>query len=219
MSDRGGLAAYLREQATPEWKRALDHPLVQQAAEGTLCAEVFERFVLINTHFLRTYRRFMMVMGTIAPDVRSSKLMFANLQGVDHEIADGEDFAERHGLGRPLPSARAMDYTSFVMACSGQGWGRGLVVTYAVESLFYECWAGVRDGVDVGGEVFEFVDTWTRGYQTDIVDALAALVDQQPLTPEIERTYRSVLRSEIASWDEAFDTGPPRRRLDARRSS
>ncbi len=219
MSERRGLSAHLREQTAPEWRRALRHPLLQQAANGTLPAEVFDRFVLINTHFLRTYRRFMMVMGTIAPDVRSSKLMFTNLQGIDHEIADGEDFAQRRGLGRPLPSARAMDYTSFVMACSGQGWVRGLVVTYAVESLFYEGWASVRADGGVDPEVFEFVDTWSRGYQADNVDGLRALVDPLPLTPETERAYRSVLRSETAAWDEAFDAAPPRRRHRARRSS
>jgi len=214
--EAGELTTHLRAQTATEWRRALRHPLVQQAASGTLPTEVFERFVLINTHFLRTYRRFIMVMGTIAPDIRSSKLMFAALQGVDHEIADGEEFAERHHLGQPLPSARAMDYTSFVMACSAQGWVRGLVVTYAVESLFYECWATVPEAADVDPEVFEFVDTWSRGYQADNVEGLRALVDPLPLTSEIERTYRSVLRSEIAAWDEAFDAAEPRPRLGSR---
>ncbi|MDQ3627828.1 MAG: hypothetical protein M3419_03270 [Actinomycetota bacterium] len=217
MSDYGGLTVHLREQAAQDWQRALGHPLIEQAANGTLPMEVFERFVLINTHFLRTYRRFMMVMGTIAPDVRASKLMFANSQSVDHEIADSEEFAQRHGLGRLLPSARAMDYTSFVMACSGQGWVRGLVVTYALESLFYECWASVWTGTDVAPEILEFVDTWSQGYQADNVQALRALVDPLRPTPEIERTYNSVLRSEIAAWDEAFDSALPRRRVDARR--
>lgn len=200
----GGLAAHLRNLTAPEWQRALSHPLLEQVASGTVPMEVFEQFVLINTHFLRTYRRFMMVMGTIAPDVRSSKLMFANFQSVDHEIADGEEFAERHGLGRPLPSARAMDYTSFVMACSGQGWVRGLIVTYAVESLFYECWATVSADAPAASELLEFVDTWSGSYQADNVKALRALVDPLPLASDIERTYRSVLRSEIAGWDEAF---------------
>lgn len=214
MAVPGGLAAYLREQTAQEWQRALRHPLVVQTAAGTLPMEVFERFVLINTQFLRTYRRFMMVMGTIAPDVRSSKLMFANFQGVDYEIADSEEFADRHDLSGSPPSARAMDYTSFVMACSGQGWVRGLVVTYALESLFYECWASISPGTEAAPELLEFVDMWSSSYQADNVEALRALVDPLPLTAEIERTYRSVLRSEIAAWDEAFDSAVPKPSLD-----
>lgn len=217
MSVPGGLAPHLRKQTAPQWERALRHPLVEQAASGTLPMEVFEHFVLMNTHFLRTYRRFMMVMGTIAPDIRSSKLMFANFQAADHEIADGEEFAERHGLGRPLPSARAMDYTSFVMACSGQGWVRGLIVTYALESLFYECWSTVSADAVVAPEILGFVDTWSGAFQADNVEALRALVDPLPLTSDIERTYRSVLRLEVDSWDEALAAAPARRLLAARR--
>ncbi|MGI8612745.1 MAG: hypothetical protein ACR2KL_02170 [Nocardioidaceae bacterium] len=203
------LSAHLHLLSAGEREHARRHPLVVRTADGSLPQQVFERWLLINADFLRTYRRFMMVMGTAAPDTRSSKLMFSGLQSIDHEMADVEDFVVRRALAPSSPSPRAMDYTSYVMASSAQGWTRGLIVAYAVEDLFYDAWASVRDKISNDNPYRPFVDAWTNEDQRQYVLGLQALVDALPNSPETERIFRTVLHFEISSWDEAFEPAHP----------
>src|SRR5690606_35124200 len=85
----------LREQNEEEWTRALEHPLIKDTAAGTVDDAVFERWVVINTQFLRTYRRFFIVMGTLAPDTRSSPPMVPGRQRPHRQIQAGAADAGR----------------------------------------------------------------------------------------------------------------------------
>jgi thiaminase len=198
-------SVYLREQNTGEWASALEHPLITGTADGSVDDAVFERWVVMNTQFLRTYRRFFIVMGTLAPDTRSSTVMVKGLQSTDYEIGEYEQYGEEHGLDMSSlqPSARAMDYTSFVMATAAQGWARGLVATYGIEALYYDTWLWVRRQVTSSHRFWRFIDLWSNDYQRRYVDDLSTLVDALPVTTEIERIFRSVTRLERTSWDEA----------------
>jgi thiaminase len=197
-------SVHLREQNAGEWDSALRHPLIAGSADGTIDDAVFERWVVMNKEFMRTYRRFFIVMGTLAPDTRSSTVMVKGLQSTDYEIEESEQYIEQRGLTPTLePSAQAMDYTSFVMASAAQGWARGLVAAYGIEQLYYDAWAFVRRRVTSEHRFWRFIDLWSNEFQRRYSIDLAGLVDAVPMTTEIDRIFRSVTRLERLSWDEA----------------
>lgn len=206
----GTTSARLRAQNAAEWARGMTHPLIVGTADDSVSDLQFGRWLAISDHFLRTYRRFLMVMGTLAPDTRASRLMFTGVQEMDEELRRIGDFAAEHGLDLEAPpSARAMDYSSYVMASVGQGWTRGLVVAFGVESLYYDAWTRARERVVPGARFWEFVDLWSSGYQAELVAGVSQLVDKLEPTAELERIFRNTLRFELASWDEAWQLEPP----------
>ncbi len=199
-------SVHLREQNAGEWESAFEHPLIAGSADGTIDDAVFERWVVMNMEFMRTYRRFFIVMGTLAPDTRSSTVMVKGLQSTDYEIDESEQYIEQRGLTPTLePSAQSMDYTSFVMASAAQGWARGLVAAYGIEQLYYDAWAFVRRQVTSEHRFWRFIDLWSNEFQRRYSLDLAGLVDAVPVTTEIDRIFRSVTRLERLSWDEACD--------------
>ncbi|HYJ70495.1 MAG TPA: hypothetical protein VEX15_22815 [Nocardioidaceae bacterium] len=197
-------SVYLREHHAGEWTRAIEHSLITQTADGTIEDAVFDRWIVMNTEFLRTYRRFFIVMGTLAPDTRSSTVMVKGLQSTDYEIEESEQYAEQQGIDLVYePTAQEMDYSSFVMATAAQGWSRGLIATFGIEALYYDTWSWVRRQVTPDHRYWRFIDLWSNDYQRRYVRDLCVLVDAVPLTTELERIFRSVTRLERASWDEA----------------
>ncbi len=197
-------ARWLCAESASEWQRGREHPLVVETADDTIPDEVFERWVVVNGHFLRTYRRFLMVMGTLAPDARASRLMFQGVQETDEELQRCEEFAQRRGLDlRSPPSPQSMDYSSYCMASVGQGWARGLVVAYGVERLYFDSWSWARERIVPTARFWEFVDLWSSEEQAAFVAGLGQLVDLLPPTAELERSFRTTVRLELASWDEA----------------
>lgn len=195
----------LRDQCAEEWDLALGHPLITSTATGTVDDAIFERWVVMNTQFLRTYRRFFIVMGTLAPDTRSSTLMVRGLQSTDLEIEDAEEYGESRGLDMSVePSPQSMDYTSFVLATAAQGWARGLVAIYGIEAVYYDAWLSVRRQVTPEHRFWRFIDVWTNDFQRRYVHDLSLLVDALSFTSEIDRVFRSVTRLERCSWDEAY---------------
>lgn len=197
-------STHLREQNAGEWESAFAHPLIAGSADGTVEDAAFERWVVMNMEFMRTYRRFFIVMGTLAPDTRSSTVMVKGLQSTDYEIEESEQYIEQRGLSPTLdPSPQSMDYTSFVMASAAQGWARGIVAAYGIEKLYYDAWAFVRRQVTAEHRFWRFIDLWSNEFQRRYADDLASLVDAVPVTTEIERIFRSVTRLERLSWDEA----------------
>lgn len=199
----------LRAQNASEWARGLAHPLVVRTADDSISQAQFARWVTINTNFLRTYRRFMMVMGTLAPDARASKLLFQAVQEMDEELRRVGDFAAEHEVDLDAsPTARSMDYSSYCMASVGQGWGRGLVVAFGVESLHYDAWLRARENAVPGARFWEFIDVWSSGQQAELVAGLSLLVDKLEPTAELERIFRSIIRLELANWDEACGLEP-----------
>ena len=203
-------SALLREQNTAEWARGLAHPLILSTADDSISDEAFTRWVVLTTHFLRTYRRFLMVMGTLAPDTRASRLLFQGVQEMDEEMRRAEEFAAAHAVDlHASPSALSMEYSSYCMASVGQGWARGLVVTFGVESLHYDAWTRGRELVVPNARYWEFIDMWSSGYQAEFVAGVSRLVDRLELTPELERIFRTTIRLELASWDEACGLDAP----------
>jgi len=203
-------SAQLRSQNAAEWARAVTHPLIANTADDSISGDAFEHWIVINTHFLRTYRRFMMVMGTLAPDTRASQLMFQAIRQLDEELRLAEQFAKEHGVDiNAAPTARSMDYSSYCMASVGQGWARGVVVAFAVESLYFDAWSRAREIASPEVRYWDFIDMWSTSYQAGFVNGLSQLVDKLHATPEIQRIFRSTLRLELASWDEACGLESP----------
>lgn len=199
----------LRAQNASEWARGMSHPLVLRTADDSISQAQFARWITINTNFLRTYRRFMMAMGTLAPDARASRLWFLAVQEMDEELRRVDQFAAEHHVNLDAPpTARSMDYSSYCMASVGQGWGRGLVVAFGVESLHYDAWTRARETAVPGARFWEFIDVWSSGHQAELVAGLSLLVDKLEPTAELERVFRSTVRLELASWDEAYGLAP-----------
>jgi len=197
--------ARLRSQNAADWSRGVNHPLILSTADDSISAAAFARWIVLTSHFLRTYRRFLMVMGTLAPDTRASRLLFQGVQELDEETRRIEEFAAEHGTDLNAPaSAHSMDYSSYCMASVGQGWARGLVVAFGVESLHFDAWTRARELAVPDATYWDFIDMWSSGYQAEFVAGVSRLVDRLELTPELERIFRSTVRLELASWDEAY---------------
>jgi len=198
-------SARLRAQNAAEWSRGITHPLILSTADDSITPSAFARWIVLTSHFLRTYRRFLMVMGTLAPDTRASRLLFQGVQELDEELRRIDEFADGHGLDLATPpSAHSMDYSSYCMASVGQGWARGLVVAFGVESLHLDAWTRAREHAVPEATYRDFIDMWSSGYQAEFVAGVSRLVDRLELTPELERIFRTTVRLELASWDEAY---------------
>jgi thiaminase len=203
-------SARLREQNAAEWARGLAHPLIVDTADDSISDAHFTRWIVITTHFLRTYRRFLMVMGTLAPDTRASRLLFQGVQEMDEEMRRTGEFAAAHAVELDAPpSPLSMEYSSYCMASVGQGWARGLVVAFGVESLHFDAWTRARETAVPGARYWEFIDMWSSGYQREFVAGVSSLVDRLELTPELERIFRTTVRLELAGWDEACGLAAP----------
>lgn len=200
----------LREEHSDAYERAARHPVVSAVTDVDAASNVFDRLLVINSFFLRTYRRFLQVMGTLAPHPRASALLFEGLRGVDVELARTVEHARTAGLDlEAAPSARSEDYASYVMASVGEGWWRGLAVAFSCETIFHHAWRGVAASVTPQSARGLFIMSW--GPDSDrFVDGLATEMDRLSWTPELSRVVAHVAELEMASWDEAMlDPGEP----------
>jgi hypothetical protein len=172
----------LRQEHRDVYDRAQKHPVVKAVADVDWAPDVFDRLLVINSFFLRTYRRFLQVMGTLAPHPRASALLFEGLRGVDVELART---------------------ASYVMASVGEGWWRGLAVAFSCETVFHHAWRGVTDFVPAQSTRGLFLLSW--GPDSDrFVSGLATEMDRLSWTPELSRVVAHVAELEMASWDEAL---------------
>lgn len=197
-------SARLRREHAGAYDRAAVHPMVRAVRDGTLDAEAFDRLVVVNGFFERTYRRFLQVLGTIAPDSDASRLMFKAVRGVDLDLGSTNTYAASVGLDldRP-PSARAMDYASYVMASAGEGWARGLAVAFACETLFQGVWSQAARSTPPESARAVFAARWDP--DSDLFMAgLAREIDKLPWSPELSAVVGDVLERELGSWDEVM---------------
>jgi thiaminase len=194
----------LREEHRDVYERAAKHPVVAAVTDVDATGDVFDRLLVINSFFLRTYRRFLQVMGTLAPHPRASALLFEGLRGVDVELARTAEHAKDAGLDLDIvPSARSEDYASYVMASVGEGWWRGLAVAFSCETIFHHAWRGVAASVSPQSARGLFVMSW--GPDSDrFVNGLVTEMDRLSWTPELSRVVAHVAELEMASWDEAL---------------
>jgi thiaminase len=199
----------LRREHSDAYDRAVDHPLVRAVRDGTCSTETFDRLLVINSFFLRTYRRFLQVMGTLAPDPRSSALLFEGLRGVDVELARTASHAEETGLRLDVaPSARSEDYASYVMASVGEGWWRGLAVAFACETVFHHAWRSVEATDTEDSTRALFLLSWGPD-SNRFVHGLVTEMDRLSWTPELSKVVGHVAVLEMASWDEAITPADP----------
>lgn len=194
----------LRHEHRDTYERAMRHPLVEAVTDMDASHEVFDRLLVINRFFLRTYRRFLQALGTLAPHPRAAALLFEGLRGVDVELMRTAAHADATGLDLDVPpSARSEDYASYVMASVGEGWWRGLAVAFACETVFHHAWRGVAASVPPQSIRGVFLLIW--GPDSDrFVNGLTAEMDRLPWTPELSRVVAHVAELELASWDEAL---------------
>lgn len=194
----------LRQEHRDAYERAARHPVVAAVTDADAADDVFDRLLVINSFFLRTYRRFLQVMGTLAPHPRASALLFEGLRGVDVELAHTAAHAKAVGLDLDVaPSARSEDYASYVMASVGEGWWRGLAVAFSCETIFHHAWRGVAASVSPQSARGLFVMSW--GPDSDrFVNGLVTEMDRLSWTPELSRVVAHVAELEMASWDEAM---------------
>ncbi|MGH3497939.1 MAG: hypothetical protein ACRDP1_10800 [Nocardioidaceae bacterium] len=195
----------LRAPLDAEWARATSHPLIGGVADGSLDDAAFGRWLTINLDFLRTYRRFLIAMGTLSPDARGSRLMFEGVRGLDREVRDANHWLTGRDIradGQPSPAA--MDYTSYCMAALGAGWSRGVCVAYGFESVYYDAWSHGLETAVPGGRFGRFLESWGGVDSMLFVSRLEVLVDKVPWALDLSRTFGRVVRLEINAWDEAM---------------
>ena len=179
-----------------------DHPFIKAAADGTLPAEAFDRWLVEDHHFVVGFRRFLGRLLELAPDEAARDL----LAGAQVPLQAELDLFRAEAVARKLdlnaePSPTTLGYTSFLMASTADGWPVALAVLYGAEKAYFDAWSVVRAQAERSSPYWSFIDNWSSPAFGRWVDDVARLVASLPSDPAIERALERVVRFELRFWD------------------
>jgi thiaminase len=184
------------------WKLILEHPFVAQTSAGTLPRSAFDRWLIEDHYFVRSFRAFLTELTAIAPDDQAREVLAGGLAALVPELELFEAAAAERGLDLGTePSLLNLGYSSYLTASVREGWPVGITVLYAVEKAYYDAWASVRDTTGPDTQYAGFIANWSSPDFAAYVDRLGALVDREELTADLTRAFDRVVRFELAFWD------------------
>jgi len=184
------------------WKLILEHPFVAQTSAGTLPVSAFDRWLVEDYYFVRSFRAFLTDLVAIAPDDEAGEVLAGGLAALDPELALFEAAAAERGLDLGTePSLVNLGYSSYVASTALADWPVAITVLYAVEKAYYDAWASVRDTTGPDTQYAGFIANWSSPEFAAYVEQLAGLVDREELTPELAQAFDRVVRFELAFWD------------------
>jgi thiaminase len=184
------------------WKLILDHPFVAQTSAGTLPRSAFDRWLIEDSYFVRSFRAFLTDLTAIAPDDEAREVLAGGLAALVPELELFETAAAERELDLGTePSLLNLGYSSYLTASVRDGWPVGITVLYAVEKAYYDAWASVRDTTGPATQYAGFIANWSSPAFAAYVDKLGALVDREELTADLVTAFDRVVRFEQAFWD------------------
>ena len=188
-----------------EWVAMARHPFLVAAADGSLPAADFDRWLVEDHHFVVGFRRFLARLVELAPTEPARDLLAGGLGALQAELDLFRAEAVERGLDpHAEPSLTTLGYTSYLMASAADGWEAAVTVLFGAEKAYFDAWSTVRAGADPSRPYWRFVENWSSPAFGAWVDGVAGLVDA--LTRPDHRTFRRVVRFELAFW-EAVHTG------------
>jgi len=187
---------------TAAWQRLLVHPFVTETSAGSLPPATFDRWLVEDYFFVRTFHSFLKELSAVAPDSDARAILAGGLAALGPELALFEREAAARGLDLSTePSLLNLGYSSYLLASVAEGWPVGITVLYAVERAYYDAWASVRDTTSPATPYAEFIANWSSPEFASYVDRLAWLVDREEPTAPMRRAFYRVTRFELAFWD------------------
>jgi thiaminase/transcriptional activator TenA len=185
------------------WAALARHPFLTAAADGSLPADAFGRWLVEDHHFVVGFRRFLARLVELAPHEPARDVLAGGLGALQAELDLFRTEADVRGLdlgGEPSPTT--LGYTSYLLASTADGWPTALTVLYGAEKAYFDAWSAVRaDTADQpsGSPYAAFVENWSSPAFGAWVDTVAALVDELPSADHA--TFDRVVRFEARFWD------------------
>lgn len=177
------------------------HLFVQAAADGSLPAAAFERWLVEDHHFVVGFRRFLARLVELAPDEATRDLLAAALVPLQAELDLFRSEAARRGLDLGTePSPTTLGYTSFLLAAPADGWPVALAVLHGAEQAYVDAWSAVRDDAEASSPYWAFIDNWSAPPFAAWVDALGDLAARLPSDPAVDLAAARVVRFELRFW-------------------
>jgi thiaminase/transcriptional activator TenA len=178
------------------------HPFLVAAADGTLPADAFGRWLVEDHHFVVGFRRFLARLVELAPHEAARDVLAGGLGALQGEL----DLFRAEAASRRLdlatePGPTTLGYTSYLLASPTDGWPTAVTVLYGAEKAYFDAWSAVRAAsADVASSPYAgFIENWSSPAFGQWVDEVAALVDQLPSADHA--TFDRVARFELRFWD------------------
>jgi len=186
------------------WPSLTDHPLVVAAADGSLPADAFDRWIVADHAFVVAFRRFVAGLLALAPDEAARDLLAGSLTALQPELELFRTAAAARGLDLEAePGLTELGYSSYLLASLADGWSTALAVLYGAEKAYVDAWTAVRERAAAASPYWSFIDNWSSAAFGSWVGDVAALVDRIPPTERggAHRAFRRVVRFERAFWN------------------
>ena len=184
------------------WETLTSHPFVVETANGTLPRETFDRWLAEDHFYVVEFRRFLATLTAQAPAEPARDVLAGALAPLQAELDLFRREAVEHGIrldGEPCPTT--LGYAAYLHACALDGYAAGLTALYAAEKAYFDAWRTVRAGAERESPYWPFIDNWSSAAFGQWVAGLGVLLDEEPLSDALGRTFRRVARFERRFWD------------------
>jgi thiaminase/transcriptional activator TenA len=186
------------------WPRLAAHPFVADAANGTLAASTFNRWLVEDHFFVVGFRRFVGRMVAAAPDEAARDVLAGAMGPLQAELDLFRAEAASRGLDLSAePGPTTLGYTSFLLAAADDPWPVAVTVLYGAERAYFDAWSAVRAGADSSSPYWRFIDNWSSPEFGAWVEQVAGLLPTTP-TAEMHAAFGRVVRFELRFWDAVF---------------
>ena len=207
MSDTRVAAALLAD-SQALWTKIVRHRFVVAAADGSLEAEAFDRWLVEDHAFVVGFRCFVEGLAALAPHDDAKAVLAGAQVPLAAELELFADEAERRAIDLGAePGPTTLGYTSFVRASLQDGYDVALTVLYGAEKAYFDAWRAVRETADRTSPYRRFIENWSSDDFGAWVDEVATLLDAAapdgPTAP-MRQAFGRVVRFEIRFWDAVF---------------
>ncbi len=200
-------AGELVRSAGADWQELSRHPFITATADGSLPAEVFDRWLIADHCYVVGFRRFLADLIVAAPDEAARDLLAGALAPLAAELALFREALRARGLDPSEltdPGPVALGYTSFLLAAPRDGFAVATAVLYGAEKAYFDAWSAVRATANTSSPYWSFIDNWSSPDFGAWVDDVAGLLDRvspDGPTPAQRWAFDRVVRLERLFWD------------------
>ncbi len=186
------------------WSAATQHEFLDAVREGRIPAEAFDTWLVQDAQFVTDLLKFQGRLLARAPRKAQSVLA-----GGAVAAANELDWFERQASARGLdlaapPLAATADYAALLQRLDAAPYPVAVAALWVMERVYLKSWTHAASGA---GPYQEFVEHWTTPEFVDYVEALEALVEQEPdptMAAQIRTVCDEVLVQERQFWDAAL---------------
>lgn len=187
------------------WQTATTAPFLDGAADGTLPAEAFDRWLEQDHRFVETLVRAWGQLLGAAPR-GDFDLLVGGMRAFVDELAWFEEIATVRGLdlhGPELPATAAYDLALLTLAA--RPYPEAITAMWAVEAAYLTAWQSALPGADA---YTEYITHWANDAFAAFVTDLGRIVDRElpdGPTPAATEAFIEVTRHEAAFWAMTLD--------------